>query len=490
MHPSPARLLLVVIPVLVLLLAACSGDDRPVTFTSGVAAFEAQTGGAVLWTRADREATLTLEVAADDSFSQLANTQDVRADAGGDFTVRALVTGLLPATAYHYRFRHGDTVSSIGTFRTAQAIDDSGPVRFVFSGGTDGPPTFDFHVLETALADDPDFFLYVGDTIAAGGDSLNAFRARYRENRAVAPLAGLLAKTSTYAVWDDNEVEADFAGTTDSPALLAAGRQAFFEYLPVAADQSNVLYRRVRRGSAVELFILDTRSYRDDNVAAVCTPDGAAAPDVLPALGAPSAPDVYRAFRAAIGLPPESDLDCLNAIGNPARSMLGAEQREWLLAALADSDATFKFIVAPAPIAELIAQPYDRWEGYRAERDAVLRAIAGQRVENVVFLSTDLQASLIADVRVDLASPAVAVEAVAGPIAAETLGAAIARTQGAQAIPVYEQLLLQVARVSCTAFHAYSYGLVEVDPAAGTATITLKDEDGAQLCRTVVQAAE
>jgi len=486
MRSSPARLL----PLLVLLLlfAACS-DAKPVAFTSGVAAGDARPDGAVLWARVDREATLTIEVAADESFSQLALEQEVHTNEGSDFTAQAAVSGLTPATQYYYRFRHDDTLSATGMFRTAPAVDDFNPVRFVFSGGTDGSGAFDFHVLETALADDPDFFVYEGDTIAPGADSLDTFRARYRENRTVAPLADLLAATSTYAIWDDNEVAPDFAGTTVAPEVLAAGRQAFLEYLPLGGDATNVLYRRVRWGSAVELFILDTRSYRDDNVAAACTATGASAPDVLPALGAPAAPEAYRALRTAIGLPAESGLDCLNALSSPGRTMLGREQREWLLAALADSDATFKFIVAPAPIAELVAQPYDRWEGYRAERDAVVRFIADRAIDNVVFLSTGLQASIISDVRVDLASPAVAVEAVAGPIAAETLGAAIARTQGERAIPVYEQLLQQVARVSCTAFDAYSYGLVEVDPAAGTATITLKDEDGAQLCRTVLAAA-
>lgn len=486
MRPSPARLL----PLLVLLLlfAACS-DAKPVAFTSGVAAGDARPDGAVLWTRVDREATLTLEVATDESFSQIALEQEVRAGRERDFTAQAAVSGLTPGTRYYYRFRHDDTVSVNGTLRTAPAIDDDNPVRFIFSGGTDGSGAFDFHVLETALADDPDFFLYVGDTIGPGGDSLDTFRARYRANRTVAPLADLLAATSTYAIWDDNEVAPDVAGTTVTPELFAAARQAFFEYLPLGADETSVLYRGVRWGSALELFILDTRSYRDENVAVACTAPGASEPDVLPALGAPAAPEAYRALRTAIGLPAESDVDCLNALSSPGRAILGREQREWLLAALEDSNATFKFIVAPAPIAELVAQPYDRWEGYRGERDAVVRFIAERGIDNVVFLSTDLQASIIGDVRVDLASPSVAVEAAAGPIAAETLGAAIARTQGERAIPVYEQLLQQVARVSCTAFDAYSYGLVEVDPAAGTATITLKDEDGAQLCRTVIQAA-
>ena len=45
-----------------------------------------------------------------------------------------------------------------------------------------------------------------------------------------------------------------------------------------------------------------------------------------------------------------------------------------------------------------------------------------------------------------------------------------------------------VARVECVAFDAFSYGLVEVDPEAGTATVTLKDEDGTELCQKVIQA--
>ena len=96
--------------------------------------------------------------------------------------------------------------------------------------------------------------------------------------------------------------------------------------------------------------------------------------------------------------------------------------------------------------------------------------------------------NVISDVRVDLASPPVAVEAITGPIANVTLGEDIAAAQGEEVIPVYEQLLKQIARVDCVELDAYSYGLVEVEPEAGTATITLKDEDGAELCRTVVEA--
>jgi phosphodiesterase/alkaline phosphatase D-like protein len=330
------------------------------------------------------------------------------------------VSGLTSATAYYYRFRHGDTLSPTGTFRTAPAETEAAPVRFVFSGGTDGSmredgtPLYDFRVLEQALADDPDFFLYVGDTISAGRTSADWLRARYRVNRDVVPLANLLAATSTYAIWDDSEITPDFAGTMLEPDVLDAGYQTFREYLPVAADGSNGLYRNVYWGTAVRIIELDTRSFRNENVAASCTPAGAEAPDVLPAIGSATAPEAYRALRTAIGLPEQTDIECLNALSSPARTMLGEAQRDWLLSELDISQSMFTFIVSPAPISELIAQPYDRWEGYRAERDVLLRFIAEHDVQNVIFLSTDLQAAMIGDVRVDLASSPVAIEAVAG----------------------------------------------------------------------------
>ena len=63
MHALPARLRpLAVAAVLVAALAACS-EAQPVTFTSGLAAGDVRPDGAVLWTRASREATLTLDVA-------------------------------------------------------------------------------------------------------------------------------------------------------------------------------------------------------------------------------------------------------------------------------------------------------------------------------------------------------------------------------------------------------------------------------------------
>lgn len=498
---AACRCLIAFVAVLALgVLAGCVGEG-PVVFTHGVASGDARPDGAVLWTRIDREATVILEVATDGAFADVVLQPEVRAAGDHDFTAKVEVTGLQPGTAYYYRFRRGSSLSEVGAFRTASPENEAAPVRFIFSGDSDGTVredgsrAFDFRVLDAARAEEPDFFLYFGDTIYADSpygpkaETLDAYRAKYKENRGVDALRRILAAASIYTVWDDHEVENDFAGATVAPDLLAAGRRAFREYLPIGGDdEPEVLYRRFRWGKAVELIILDERSFRDANVADACVAAGEAEPDLLPGLGAPGAPEAYHDLRSSIELPPETEPGCLAALSDPDRTMLGDAQKEFLLRALEESDATFKFIVNPVPIAELIVQPYDRWEGYRAERDEILRFIEEHDIRNVIFLTTDFHANIISDVRVDLASPRVAVEAITGPIAQATLGDDIAESQGEEVMPIFEQLLITISRVDCVDLDAFSYGLVEVDADGGTATITLKDEDGAELCQTVIEA--
>jgi hypothetical protein len=47
-------------------------------------------------------------------------------------------------------------------------------------------------------------------------------------------------------------------------------------------------------------------------------------------------------------------------------------------------------IVNEMPVQQYYVLPYDRWEGYEAERRRVLREL--QRLKNVVFLTTDVHA--------------------------------------------------------------------------------------------------
>jgi alkaline phosphatase D len=462
-----------------------------VTYTSGVASGDVTETSAILWTRVDQAVALMAHVALDDEFQQLVHAVPGTAGPETDFTVKLEVGGLQPVTRYFYRFVESplgaDTsaaVSPTGTFRTAPPAGQPVDVRFAYSG--DSNARFQpFTVLGAVQREAPEFFVYLGDTIyadiaSAAGDvtqvppaeTLSIYRAKYRENRQDVFLQNLLASTSSYAIWDDHEVLNDFAGETVDPTLLAHGRQAFLEYMPIRPEASDPtrLFRRFRWGQAVELFILDERQYRSAEAACV-TESG-------------------RLVLVPVVRDPTCVRDILAA---PGRTLLGAQQKAWLFNQLAASEATFKVIINEVPISQLFILPYDRWEGYLAEREELLQFIERTAIRNVVFLTTDLHGSLILDVTPVGGGRSIATEVIVGPIA--TAGALPTQTISDPALRAFRA---HVGPPHCLHLDTFSYGLVEVTPHAQPPllTVTLKDQNGqplvdpitGQVCRIAMAA--
>ena len=215
-----------------------------------------------------------------------------------------------------------------------------------------------------------DFFLFLGDTVYSDGlclsppnepgadfraTTLAEYRARHRDQRGAGALRRFLGSVPVYVIWDDHEVRNNFAGIFDSQ--MPAGRQALREYWPirVASDDPHRLYRTVRAGADLELFILDTRQYRSSN----------------------------------------ADQD------GPAKTMLGERQLQWLLSGLTESTATWKVIVTSVPLSiskrgGAGAPGNDGWAGgvdgtgFERERQVIVDCILAQRVKNVVFLGGDV----------------------------------------------------------------------------------------------------
>ena len=76
----------------------------------------------------------------------------------------------------------------------------------------------------------------------------------------------------------------------------------------------------------------------------------------------------------------------------PNPSMLGPAQKAWLLESLVGSDATFKMIVSPVPMAEGTKpgrSGLDTWDGFPEERDEIFNFIRDNEIEGVVILSAD-----------------------------------------------------------------------------------------------------
>ena len=362
--------------------------DEPPAVTHGPISGEITANSVVLWARAGWPGTLTFEVADNADFEGALISATVDVDGTTDLTGEVAIEGLQPATQYHYRVQFGgEGVASdykAGTFRTAPAVGDAAPLSFVFGACLGGQgycrnPETGWLIFDQMTALDPDFFLFTGDTIYADSacsaeqnvpgaeelvSDLDGFRARYRYHLEDSHYAAFLANTPVFATWDDHEIIDNFGGQEVqriNPDLFADGLQAFSDYWPVTGvDASSGLYRQFNYGANADVFLLDTRSFRDPLVNWDPSP-----------------------------------------VNMQHKTMLGEEQFAWLTAGLADSDATWKFIVSSVPLSYPTGWPQpevdgrDGWangadrSGYETELMTLLFFIEAHDIDNVVFITGD-----------------------------------------------------------------------------------------------------
>jgi alkaline phosphatase D len=368
--------------------------DAPIV-TDGVIVGDVTPSSALLWARADREATLNVTLSGG-RHGRIASAPALRA---GDLTARVALKGLRPDPTYRYRAwfslgapgtGRGPTVA--GTFTTAPPPAAAAPLRLAFGGDLTGQnvcrdASDGFPITGTIRAWRPDIFVGLGDMIYAdnlctqvglygntqiGGAfgqaaDLPTYWAHWRYTRGEQGLQRLLQDTDYVGVWDDHEVVNDFGplnDTRDTPPytpgvhLLPLGLQAFLDYTPVAVEASAPLrlYRSLRWGKNVELFVLDTRQYRDAN----------------------SAEDT----------------------GVVPKTMLGQEQLTWLKQGLASSDARWKVIVSSVPMSIPTGFPaengrdgwanFDQTTGYERELLDILRFMEEHGIRSSVWITTDV----------------------------------------------------------------------------------------------------
>ena len=476
------------------LAAPAQAADPPVNFTLGVTSGDVTNHKVVTWAHTDGAAKVEVRVYDDPALTSLKKKKDGNATAANDFTVKIDVDGLKENTQYYYKFVQKNSTgneSDVGAFRTAPKKNKPADLTFTYSSDSDGtkvagvPQEGNFDVLAAAEAENGQFFVYAGNTIY--GDSSHGtpavtqadFENKYKENRTYPNLASLLKSTSTYAQMDDHEVENDYDGQTVNPTLYANGRQAFLEYMPVrekgllhdSSCAGDPLYRTVHWGSDVDLFILDGRSCRSADVR--FTPCG---DDLGPTL--PTA--VRTTFPFSLFLTPSPPPGCLAAINDPSRTVLGPVQKKRFKKDLLKSNATWKFILPDYPMQQFFVRPYDRWEGYAAERNEILNFVRDNGIENVVSLSGDARATLQNQLFIDkFTDPGtIAEEFVTGPIGADTLQEEVLATAGPIGLFAFNQTL-NLAGIDCRHLNKFTYGKVAVNSAGGTSTIDSRDSTGA-----------
>lgn len=302
---------------------------------------------AITWFRTNGKSAISVQYGKTPDLKQSKTLASVSTTKLTNFTTQIKLEGLEPKTNYFFRgLISGKKPGPICKFSTAPQADDMVDVLFAFGGDTRESHK-PFRIMDSIRSMQPDFFLFLGDTIYAdyegGAYSLRGYWGKYRTNRDDLSSQKLFSDTSLYLIWDDHEVENNFDPST---SLLPAGRTAFFDYWPITRnpDDPNRLYRSFRWGKAVELFILDTRQYRN----------------------------------------------------RKEGTILGAQQKEWFLKALSSSNALFKFIATSVPIS--IRRNKDKWGGFKADRDEVLTYINYHKIPGVIFLSADVHYA--ADVKI------------------------------------------------------------------------------------------
>ncbi len=310
--------------------------------------------------------------------------------------MRIDVDGLDAGTTWYYRFTVGDRSSPVGRTRTLPAPGATvGTARVAVVSCQHYEHGF-YAALSDLAAADVDLVVHLGDYLYADGtgdagvrrhegpapDDLAGFRRRYRTVQGDPALQAAHASAPWIVTWDDNDVAAGWAG--EHPRRSAAAT-ALVEHLPV---RSWPRLGRARLGDLADVLVPDTRSFRDPPAGRMVT-----------GLGGAVEPD--------------------EAMADPARTMLGADQETAVHDGLAGSDAVWQVLASTVMVSPLrlglgataLVNP-DQWDGYPAARARLAGALRAAPAPVVV--AGDLHALVAAQV-----------PGPDGPVAAEVVGPSI-----------------------------------------------------------------
>lgn len=477
----------------------------------GVQTGDVTSDSGLVWVRSDRPARMIVETSATESFRNPCRWHGPLLGAGSDFTGTTRLHGLPSGEQIHYRVRLADPDDPrrtgepvTGTFRTVSGKRRDG-VRFLWSGDLAGQgwginPGFGGYTIYQAMAKlDPDFFLCSGDNIYADGpipetaalpdgstwrnivteekskvaETLAEFRGNFRYNLLDHNLRDFNARVPSVIQWDDHEVrnnwypgqtilDSDTRYTEKSVDVLAGrARRAFSEYFPVSTLRPGArdgrVYRVLRQGPLLDVFVLDMRTYRNAN-----SPD-------------------------------DQTVD--------PQGILGREQLEWLKRELSRSRAVWKVIASDMPLGLVVP---DATEG-RANIEAVaqgdpgaplgrelqiaelLRYVKHRRITGTVWLTADVHhtsAQHYQPSRASFTDFEPFWEFVSGPLNAGAFPAsALDGTFGPERVFVKAPTAANVSPAGGYQF----FGEVDIDGHSGELTVRLREADGTVLFTQVLQ---
>jgi alkaline phosphatase D len=377
-------------------------------FYHGVASGDPLEDGFIIWTRYTPEQNQKLvpvkwEVAADPMMQNVVAKGTAFATESSDFTVKVDVRGLQSGKTYYYQFRKGNEFSLVGKAKTAPTAGVES-IKFAVVSCSNYEWGYFSGYGKIAERTDLDAVIHLGDYTYEYADNASYSSPQIRDERVVFPAGETIslddyrARYATYrldpnlrrahqqhpfiVVWDDHESANDaWKGGAENhqpdegdwETRKAVAKQAYFEWQPIR-EENGEIYRTLSYGPLLDLIMLDTRL---------------AGRDQQP---------IFPLDNPELGL--------LQAL-DPTRSMLGAEQKAWLIEELDNSTAQWKVIGNQVIFSEFnigFAGPIqgttyaglevlflDIWDGYRAERSELIDLFAG--IDDIVIITGDFHSS-------------------------------------------------------------------------------------------------
>jgi alkaline phosphatase D len=294
-----------------------------------------------VWIRADGPCRLNVR-ALPKAGGKTISTEAIRLVKSDNFCGSVELKGLSPSTSYGYRILLNDQErrpSVLQEFTTFPARGRPGIVRIGFGHSVTGPG--EQTTWRSIAEKKPDLFILMGDNVYSNTTEPAKHRRMYLEYRADPHFSAFAATTPIYAIWDDHDYGPNNSDGTQKGKEKSL--KTFYEIWanpPSQAGKAKGIWTRFTIGEFVFL-LLDVRYHRSPND----DPDG------------------------------------------PDKTMLGREQRAWLLEQLAESTETFKFIVSGS---SWNCGGVESWNHpFLHEYDTILEGIAAKRVGGIILLGGD-----------------------------------------------------------------------------------------------------
>ncbi|WP_299947255.1 alkaline phosphatase D family protein [uncultured Microbulbifer sp.] len=386
------------------LLKAYGSGHQP--FQHGVASGDPLTDRVILWTRISPSSDpffqstvpYSWQVALDPEMRLLVNSGGGVTGPEADYTIKVDASGLQPGTTYYYRFYSNSMDSPIGRTRTLP-IGHLDRLRFAVTSCSNYPMGYFNVYREIALRPDLDVVLHLGDYLyeyGPGGFGTNAglerepipakeivtvqdYRQRYAQYRSDPDLQEVHRQHPFICVWDDHETTNNaWAGGAENHNpergegdwfdRRSVANRVYFEWMPIRDNGildrfgDRAIYRGFRFGNLVDLMMLDTRIAARDK---------------------------------------QANWFDQSSANDPARSLLGQRQEEWLYRGLTRSQSDGvrwrvlgqQVMMAQLTLVRDFSINMDQWDGYTAARSRLFDHISQNNIENFVVLTGDIHSS-------------------------------------------------------------------------------------------------